>query len=70
MNIHSNGQLIAAATKELERKWQQTRETWQDAKSVEFENQFLAELLISVEKATAVMEQLEKLVTKVQHDCE
>jgi hypothetical protein len=70
MNIGTNGQVLAAATKELERKWRQTRETWRDAKSMEFEEQFLTELFVSVEKATTIMEELGKVLTKARNDCE
>jgi hypothetical protein len=61
---------LSALTKELWTKWQQTRESWTDAKSQEFERQFLQELCVSVDKSVAVMEQLDKLLEKIKKDCE
>jgi hypothetical protein len=61
---------LAAITKDLWVKWQQTRETWADAKSLEFERKYLQELNAGVDKAVTVMEQLDKLLTKIKSDCE
>ena len=70
MNISANGKSIVMATKELSLKWDATRECWRDAKSEEFERKYLAELTAAVDKATAVFDQLDKLVMKVRSDCE
>jgi hypothetical protein len=51
-------------------QWQQTKAYWKDAKSLEFERKYMEELLASVERAATVMEQLDKLITKVRKDCE
>ncbi len=61
---------LAAVTKDLWAKWQQTRESWSDAKSLEFERTYLQELMASVDKTVSVMDQLDKLLTKVKTDCE
>ncbi len=61
---------LAAVTKDLWAKWQHTRESWADAKSLEFERQFLQELTFSVDKTVSVMDQLDKLLTKIKTDCE
>ena len=61
---------IAALTKDLWARWQQTRETWMDAKSREFEGQYLQELNVQVDKTVAVIEQLDKLLAKIKQDCE
>lgn len=61
---------LSAITKELWVKWQHTRESWADAKSLEFERKYLQELNASVDKAVSVMEQLDKLLTKIKSDCE
>ncbi len=61
---------LTGITKDLLLKWQQTRECWQDAKSQEFEKEYLEELQVGVDKASSVIEQLDKLVAKVRSDCE
>jgi hypothetical protein len=68
--MSGNGTRLAAITKELWIQWQHTREDWKDAKSLEFERKYLEDLLASVDAAVTVIEQLDKLVTKIRHDCE
>ena len=70
MSLRINGSRLVAITKELSNQWQQTKEYWRDAKSVEFEHKYIEELLSSVDKAITVIEQLDKLVTKIRNDCE
>ncbi len=61
---------LAALTKDLWAKWQYTRESWSDSKSLEFERKYLQELNASVDKSVNVMQELEKLLTKIKIDCE
>jgi hypothetical protein len=70
MNIGANGKMILQATKELSRRWAETAETWKDARALEFERQFLAELTASVDRAGPVFDDLEKLIARVRSDCE
>jgi hypothetical protein len=68
--VNANGSRLSGITKELWTQWQQTREYWRDAKSEEFEHKYLEELLASVDKTVTVIEQLDKLITKIRKDCE
>jgi chemotaxis signal transduction protein len=68
MNVH--GSRLSAITKELWLQWQQTREYWQDAKSEEFERKYLEELVSSADKTVTVIEELDKLISKIKSDCE
>ena len=68
--MNANGTRLSAITKELWRQWQATREHWQDNKAVEFQHKYLEELLASVDKTVTVIEQLDKVVTKIRKDCE
>jgi hypothetical protein len=61
---------VTALTRDLSNKWQNTKNYWRDAKAQEFERQYIEELLNSVDKAATVMEQLDKLIAKIRHDCE
>jgi len=61
---------LSGVTKELWGQWQQTKASWRDAKCQEFEERYLAELITSVDKTVAVIEQLDKLMTKIKKDCE
>ena len=57
-------------TRELFGRWQQTRESWQDARAEEFDRRYIQELTASVDKTVAVIEQLDKLLERVRKDCE
>jgi hypothetical protein len=70
MSISANGKLVMSATKELWLRWQETRSSWQDAKSGEFEQRYLLELQGSVDRALPVFADLDKLIAKVRSDCE
>jgi hypothetical protein len=68
--MSGNASKLAAITRELSNQWQQTKEYWRDAKSQEFERQYIQELFAGVDKAVAVIEELDKLATKIRNDCE
>ena len=68
--MNANASRLAAISKELWYQWEQTKEYWQDAKSLEFEQKFLEELMASVDKTVAVAEQLDKITSKIRSDCE
>jgi hypothetical protein len=70
MSISANGKILVMATKELSRKWDETKESWQDAKSREFEQKYLFDLLASVERAVPVFDDLDKLISRIRSDCE
>jgi len=61
---------LAGVTKALFTQWDQTRESWRDAKSAEFEFHYLRELKSDVDKAVAAMEEVEKILAKLRNDCE
>jgi hypothetical protein len=70
MNIGTDGRVISTATKELSLKWQQTKDSWRDAKSQEFEQKYMDELIGSVDRAVAVLDQLDKVVARIRSECE
>ena len=70
MSMTANKSRLSGLTKEILLKWQETRESWQDAKSVEFERQYIAELSADVDSAAAVIEQLDKVLAKMRSECE
>lgn len=70
MNISSNGKVVLSATRELARKWDDTRSHWKDAKSAEFERDYLVSLFADVERAMPILEELDRLVANVRSQCE
>ena len=68
--MKASGNKLTAITRELWAQWHQTKEHWKDAKCQEFEQKYIDELLHSVDRTVTVIDQLDKLVTKVRNDCE
>ena len=68
--MKASGSRLAGGTKELRAQWQDTKSYWKDAKSQEFEHRYMEELLASVDRTVTVIDQLDKLVTKIRQDCE
>ena len=70
MSTSASGARLAALTKELLNRWQQTRESWMDDKAREFEERYILELESLVRTATPSIVNLEKVIRKVRSDCE
>jgi hypothetical protein len=68
--MKASGSRLSGITKELRSQWQDTKSYWKDAKSQEFEHRYMEELLASVDRTVTVIDQLDKLVTKIRQDCE
>ena len=61
---------LMGLTKELRAEWEQTRQYWNDAKSLEFEKRFLEELMAGVNLAVTNIDALERVISQVRSDCE
>ena len=70
MSLAGNRSRLAAITRELSLRWQETKNYWKDAKSQEFEHRYLVELVARVDKTVTVIEKLDELLNKVRKDCE
>ncbi len=68
--MNANRARLTASTKDLLAKWRDTKEYWKDAKSLEFEKKYIEDLLIGVDSAVTVIDELDKLVEKIRKDCE
>jgi hypothetical protein len=70
VNISGDGKVLAAATRELWRRWLEAKTHWRDTKSDEFERQFLAELVAVVERTGPAFDRLDKVVATIREECE
>lgn len=61
---------LAGLTNELKIEWEQTKHYWNDAKSAEFEQRFMNELVPAVNQAIVTIESLERVLAKLRQDCE
>ncbi|HVV72787.1 MAG TPA: hypothetical protein VHI52_15040 [Verrucomicrobiae bacterium] len=68
--MNASGARLEAITRELRLQWLLTKESWDDAKSREFEQKYLQELFAAVDRSVATIDELDKLITKIRKDCE
>jgi len=68
--MNSSGLIMTKLTRDVLKGWKETREYWRDAKSEEFDQKYMEELAASVDAAATVMDQVDKLITKIRKDCE
>ncbi len=70
MSLRPAATRLTAVTRELSSQWEQAKTFWNDGKSKEFEKRYLEELIPTVDRTVALMEQLDKLLSQIKHDCE
>lgn len=70
MSVRAAGNVLAVATKQLWLKWEHARHDWRDSKADEFEKKYLADLQSSVDRAGAVFNQIEKILSQAKEECE
>ncbi|MGB8353395.1 MAG: hypothetical protein WCD79_05870 [Chthoniobacteraceae bacterium] len=70
MSTKGSASNLIQAVKTLSFEWEQTKASWHDVKSQEFEKNYLQDLPGLATRATAVMEELDNLLKKVRSDCE
>jgi hypothetical protein len=70
MSTKASAALLAQAAKDLSHNWEQTKSSWQDVKSAEFEAKYLDVLPPQVTQAMTVMAEIDVLLRKIRSDCE
>ena len=70
MGVHESQSNLAKAMKELMLRWQDLRAGWDDARSEEFEKQYLFELESHLRAAGSAMDQMGVLIRQARNDCE
>jgi hypothetical protein len=70
MSTRVSASNLAQALQNLMADWNQTRSHWRDAKSQEFEKQYLEDLPGQIMQAKTIMEEIDVLLRKVRSDCE
>lgn len=70
MNLHGSRARLLALTKDMQGRWEATRDSWNDAKTQEFEQHYFDELLAGVNRAASDLENLDRLLHQIHADCE
>lgn len=61
---------LLGLTKELFADWAVTKDSWRDAKALEFEKRFIEDLNAGVSAAVTNIDALERALNQVRSDCE
>ena len=70
MSLSGSKGLLTDATRQLQARWSDARNAWRDHKATEFEDQYLSDLMTSVNSALRVIDELDQLLQKIHADCE
>lgn len=70
MSTRGSGANLVQAAKDLAFEWRETKASWHDVKSQEFERHYLEKLPAHVTRAMTVIEEIDALLRKVRSDCE
>lgn len=70
MSLAANKTRLTSVTQELFNRWRETQHYWRDSKAQEFERLYMEELNVSVNAASGVIDQLDKIIAKIKKDCE
>ena len=70
MSVKSTRGVLAKASRDLNVSWHQARNYWNDAKAREFQEKYIAPLPDALNSASSIIEELDKVLTKINRDCE
>jgi hypothetical protein len=70
MSLAGSKSRLSAVTKELAVHWHDTKTSWNDSKSYEFEKRYMEELISRVDKTVGIVEKLDEVLAKIRGDCE
>ena len=70
MGVHESRGNLTKAFKDLMLRWGETKAQWDDARSEEFEKQYMFELENTLRTAGSAMDQMGILINQARRDCE
>jgi hypothetical protein len=70
MSAAANSSNLAQAARVLANEWQQTKSSWRDSKSQDFEQTYIEPLPGHVERAIMVMAEIDIILKKFRSECE
>lgn len=70
MNLNATKSRQTALTKEILLRWEDTKTHWRDARSAEFQSNYMQELFPRVNQATNAIEKLDELLNQIRRECE
>ena len=70
MGMYEGRGNLAKGFKDLNMRWQQTKQDWDDAVAASFEKTYMEPLEMGLRQAVAAMDQAASALSSVRSDCE
>jgi hypothetical protein len=70
MGVYEGRGQLAKALKDLTLKWSETKMSWTDQQSEEFEKRYIIPMQADLRQAVTAMEHIASVLNQVHHDCE
>ena len=70
MSVKSTRGMLTNAVRDLNTRWSQTKNYWNDAKAREFEEKYIKPLPDALNSAASIIEELDQVLSKIRRDCE
>ncbi len=70
MGVFEGRAQLGKAMKELAMRWSETRMSWDDVQSTQFEETFIAALEADLRNATGAMDHIAIVLQQIRRDCE
>ena len=70
MSARASAVKLTKATKSFLAAWQQAQHYWRDSKAKEFDKLYMESLPDTIQGATKVIEEIDKIIKKARRDCE
>lgn len=70
MGLHEGRGRLGKSLKELLERWGETRMSWDDSVSKNFEKTYLYPLEMDMRNAVGAMDEMSQLLSKIKRDCD
>jgi hypothetical protein len=70
MGLYEGRGSLSKALKQLENQWAEAKASWDDPRSREFEERFIAPLHSDIRTAVSAMDQMAGLLSRIRQECE
>ncbi len=69
MGIYEGTGQLAKAVRELLRRWEETKMSWEDAQARQFEEKYLVPVQMHARQAAGAMAQMSALLDQIRTEC-
>lgn len=70
MSLNQSRGRLVGLSRELQKEWSETLDTWRDRKGKEFGRDYMDPLMDAVTHACEAVEDLDRILRKLRDDCE